>query len=62
MYETTNTNEQTFKRLLVPSDLRLKVEDKDLGKFGLKKHVEGERIYYVFCGTYALLATIAYVA
>lgn len=50
---------QTFKRLLVPSDLRLKVEDKDLGKYCLTKHTYGESVYYIFDGTYAIYASFA---
>lgn len=64
MYETTNANPQIFKRLLVYSELRIKVKRKDLGKYGLKKHVMRKLkcTYYVFTGTYQTFCEIAKIA
>lgn len=57
-----STKPQTFKRLLVPSDLRLEVNDEDLGKYCLTKHVYAGSIYYIFDGTYAIYASFAKIA
>lgn len=57
--QTFNANSQTFKRLLVSSDLRHPVDDKDLGNFGLTKFNHNGNIYYIFDGTFTMFAAIA---
>lgn len=62
-YQSNNTS-QTFTRLLVYSELSIKAKGKDLGKYGLKKHVmrKLKRTYYVFTGTYQMFREISNVA
>lgn len=58
------TNTQTFKRLLVPSDLRFPDKDKsrDLSEFGFTRHVYKESTYYIFYGYYEMFVSIAKIA